>query len=197
MVQSFKTFITEKYVNLIQHRHDDDREKHADHVYKMLHHAYEPIGGLHGNGFKDKHDMLKSIPMWKLHKGSDGKVKAAALYKDKGGRKLVAFATDGSHEGKHAMSHIIKDDVHRKRSYSEISGPAIGFHKKHIGDLRQHAMKPHEVKKLMHDDEIRKAPAGDAEVLRHPELKHHFYQRKIGGEWHTKLAIGSAGQHIK
>lgn len=193
----FKSFLLrERFVNLHKPEHEAAKHAHADEVYGMLHKAYEPIGGLHGNGFKDKHDMVKSIPFWKLHK-KNGKVNAVSMHKDKSGRKLVAFATDGSHEGKAAAAEMVRHDVQHKRSYSEISGPAIGFHKKQIGDLTKHAIKPHHVKSLMPDDEIRKVPEGDAEVARHPELKNHFYQRKIGGEWHTKLAIGSAHKTIK
>lgn len=195
-MKSFKEVLSERFVNLIHPHHDAEKDKHAEHVHNMLKKAYEPIGGLHGNGFKDVEDMKKSIPFWKLHKNKEGKVNAVSMYKDKHGRKMVALASDGTHEGKAGLARIVHDDVKRKRAYSEISGPAIGFHKKQIGDLKPHALHHKDVRRLMPDEQIRKPPHDDAEVARHPELKHHFYQRKIGGEWHTKLAIGTPDKKI-
>jgi hypothetical protein len=49
-------------------------------------------------------------------------------------------------------------------------------------------------------DDPQKAKIGP-EVLRHPELKDHFYQRKIGNagdnDWYTKIAMGSPGHIIE
>ena len=55
-----------------------------------------------------------------------------------------------------------------------------------------------EVKRHLGDeDPIRHAPDDDPEVTRHPEFKNHFYQRKIGDHWHTKVMLGKAGNPIK
>lgn len=194
---TFKQYLSEGFTNLLPD-HEAEKHKHAEHVFNMVQHAYSPIGGIHGSGFKNHHDMVKNIPMWKLHKDSTGKVRAAALYKDKEGRKRVAIASDGSPEGKKGLSNIVKNDIQRGRSYAEISGPSLSFHKKQVDNLAHHAIPHHEVKRLMPDDEIRThVPHDDPEVQRHPELKKHFYQRKIGDTWHTKIAVGTPGHTIK
>ena len=197
-MESFKNFITERFENLLPH-HTEAKQKHAEHVFGMVQNAYKSIGGIHGTGFKDHHDMVKNIPMWKLHKDSTGKVRAAALYKDKDGRKRVAIASDGSEEGKKGLANIVKNDVKQKRSYAEISGPSLSFHRKQLGDeIHKHILSHEHVKRLMPDDEIRKVPnpEHDAEVQRHPDLAKHFFQRKISGEWHTKIALGTPDKKI-
>jgi hypothetical protein len=193
-MKRFIEFISERFINLGPNDHE---KKHAiaKEVYGMLQKSYEKLGGIHGSGFKDHHDMVKNIPLWKVHK-KDGKIRAVQLYKDKIGRKGVAVATDGSEEGKKSLATIVKDDITRRRSYKEVSGPALSFGKKHIPDLHKHVMKHEDVKKHLTGEEIRKPPHDDPEVVRHPELKDHFYQRKIGDHWHTKIMIGTAGKKI-
>lgn len=197
-MDSFKTFmqLDEKYINLLPH-HEDEKHKHAKEVYDLVQKSYAKIGGIHGNGFKDHHDMVKNVHMWKLHK-KNGKITSAALYKNSdGGRKAVAVATDGTPEGKHGLSKMMTDDVRHKRAYTEMSGPSLGFLKKHVGDVTHHALHHDVVKKALPRDEIRPAPHDDEEVKKHPELKNHFYQRKIGDHWHTKVMLGKVGNHIK
>lgn len=193
---SFKTYLEERWVNLIGNH--PDREKHAQHVYDLVQHAYKDQGGIHGSGFSSPEDMKKNLPMWKLSKNSEGKVTAAALYKDKSGRKRVAIATDGSEHGKQAAARIMTDDIKRNRSYSEQSGKSLSFLKKNLpaGHLQKVALTHDEVKKISPGDEITKPPADDPEILRHPELKNHFYQRKIGGTLHTKIMLGTPGKTI-
>lgn len=159
----------------------------------MVQNAYASIGGIHGSGFKNHHDMTKNIPIWKMHKDHTGKVRAVGLYKVKDGKpKRVAIATDNTPEGKKGLKHIVKHDLANKRAYVETSGPSLKFHKKVHGDLTKHALTHDEVKRRMSGDEIRKAPHDDPKVKAHPELKKHFYQRKIGNEWHTKVALGKS-----
>lgn len=190
-MKDFSDFVVEGFAVLHNTDHGE-KTKHAEHVYGMVKKAYESIGGIHGNGFKDHHDMVKNIHTWKVHKDHKGKIRAVGLYKHKDGQmKRVAVATDGSKEGKKGLSHIVKHDLANKRAYVETSGPSLNFHKKVHGDVKKYALTHDELKKRMPDDEIRKAPSHDPEVQRHPELKHHFYQRKIGGEWHTKVALGN------
>lgn len=193
----FKEFISETYVNLLP-KDSEEKNKHAPHVFHMLQRAYAPIGGLAGNGFKDHHDMVKNIHMWKLHK-KNGHVHAAVLYKDKHGRKMVACASDGSHEGKEALGSMLKDDITKKRAHGEVSGPALHFLKKQVGgDLKPHAMTREQAAAAMPEDKIRKPPHDDIEIKNHPELKDHFYQRKLGdGQWHTKLMVGHQTSGIK
>lgn len=194
-MKTFKTYIEERYVNLLPH-HEDEKRKHAPEVHAMLQKAYAKIGGIHGSGFKDHEDMVKNLPMWKLHK-KNGKIHSVALYKDRGGRKRVAVATDGSDEGKKGLGHIMKDDITRHRAYNEVSGPSLKFLKHHVHNVKDYAMHHDDVKKHLEGEEIRKAPDDDEEVVKHPELKHHFYQRQIGGHWHTKIMLGTAGKKIK
>lgn len=196
-MDTFKEYITERFVNLLP---DNEEEKHAHkhEVYNLVQKAYANIGGMKGNGFESPDAMVKKIPMWKLHK-KDGKIRAVSLYKDKGGRKMVAAATDSTEEGKHGLASILKDDVTRNRAYTEVSGPALGFLKKHLPDrnVKPFAMHHQDVIKNSDGDEIRPAPHDDTEIQKHPELKDHFYQRKIGGHWHTKIMLGQAGHKIK
>ena len=192
---TFKQYINERFINLIG---DDPRkEQHADHVKSLLDKSYASIGGVHGSGFKDKQDMIKNIPMWKLHK-HDGKVVGAVLYKDKGGRKSVAIASDGSAHAKHGIAQIMKDDLKQGRSYGEKSAAALSFLKKHVGSehLQKHIIPYHQVEKHA-GEAIQRPPHDDPEIKRHPEFKDHFYQRKIGNEWHTKLMLGTPGKTIK
>jgi hypothetical protein len=187
---SFKDFLSEGF-SILQPHHEDEKHKHAEHVFNMVQNAYNSIGGIHGSGFKDHKDMVKNIPIWKLHKDHTGKVRAVGLYKVKNGKtKRVAIATDNTSQGKKGLKHIVKNDLDSKRAFVETSGPSLAFHKKVHGDLTKHALTHDQVRKHLPDDEIRLAPHDDPEVQRHPELKKHFYQRKIGGEWHTKLALG-------
>jgi hypothetical protein len=192
----FLSFLQEHFINLI---HDDPRKHdHADEVKALLDKSYEKLGGIHGSGFKDKHDMIKNIPMWKL-KRHNGKIVTAVMYKDKAGRKSVAVGTDGSEHGKKGAAEIMKNDVMRKRSFGEKSSAALAFTKKHVGakELKKHVIPYKHVHKYLDGDEIRKPDKHDPEVTRHPEYKNHFYQRKIGNEWHTKLMLGKPGLTIK
>ena len=192
---SFTQYLEEHYENFIG---DDPRKlDHAHEVFNMVKKAYEPIGGIHGSGFESPEDMAKNIPMWKLKK-RDGKVVAASLYKDKGGRKRVAMVSDGSKEGKEHLGRIVKDDATRNRSWGEMSGPALSFTKKQLpaGTLPGIGLKREHVQKLLPHDEIRDVPEGDSDLLKHPELKDHLYQRQIGGHWHTKFAYGTPGKDI-
>lgn len=196
-MKTFSNLIAESFHNFIGGQHEEKMHAHKHEVFNLLQHAYSKIGGIHGNGFKSPDDMVKNIHMWKVHK-HEGKIVAAAMYKSKNGRKRVAVATDGSEHGKKALGHIMRDDTTHGRSWGEQSGASLSFNKKHLksGSIVDHAI-PYDKVKHLHDEEIRKAPHDDPECIRHPELKHHFYQRKIGNEWHTKVAIGTPHKHIK
>jgi hypothetical protein len=193
-MKTFKQFIEESYINLI---HDDPRkDQHKDEVHNMIQKAYEKIGGIHGSGFASPDDM-KNIHMWKLSR-SQGKLKAVALYKDKGGRKSVAVATDGTEEGKEHLARIVKADAKTGRSYSEKSGPSLSFLKRQVGsDHLQKIAHSFDDVRNSSDEEIRRPPENDPEIIKHPELRDHFYQRQIGDHWHTKIMLGSKGKKIE
>ena len=196
-MHTFKKFLQERFINLL---HDDPRkQQYAHEVHGMLQKAYEKIGGIHGSGFRSPEDMVKNIPMWKLHK-KGGKIRGAVLYKDTNGRKSVATATDGSEEGKKGVAEIYRDDILRGRAYGERSASALSFTKKVVGaeHLKKYIIPYHHVQKTLGDDtEIRRPPHDDPEIQRHPEFKDHFYQRQIGGHWHTKLMFGTPGKNLK
>lgn len=187
-MKSFITLIAESLHTLVGD--DKQKDKHKHELHAMLNKAYEKIGGIKGNGFQSPDHMVKHVHEWKIHRHK-GKIVAAVLYKHKNGRKGVAVATDGSEHGKTALGKIMHDDIVHKRAWSEKSGSALSFTKKLVGgDIKKHAI-PYHVAKTLHDDEIRPAPHNDPEITRHPELKDHFYQRKIGDHWHTKIALGT------
>lgn len=189
-------YLTEGYHTYIGSRHEKEMHAHKHEVHALLKKSYEKIGGISGSGFKDADDMVKHIPMWKVHK-KEGKITAVTMYKDKHGRKGVAAGTDGSEHGKKALGHMMHNDASRKQAWGETSGPALAFRKRQDPDLHKKAIPHDTVKKMFHGEEIRKPPHDDPEVLKHPELKHHFYQRNIGGHWHTKAAFGDPGHKIK
>lgn len=188
--------VNESYVNLLP-PHEEEKRKHADDVWGMLQKAYAQIGGIAGSGFKDKEDMIKNIPFWKIGK-TKGKTNSVVLYKDKGGRKRVAIATDGSEEGKARLANMLKADY--DRSYGEISGPSLKFLKRHTSDgfVKKTAIKFDDVDKISraNGDEIKPVDHRDPEVVAHPELKDFFYQRKIGNEYHTKIMLGTPNKKI-
>lgn len=196
-MHTFKKFLQERFINLL---HDDPRkQQYAHEVHGMLQKAYEKIGGIQGSGFRSPEDMIKNIPMWKLHKRG-GKIRGAVLYKDTNGRKSVATATDGSEEGKKGVAEIYRDDVLRGRAYGERSASALSFTKKVVGaeHLKKHIIPYEHVQKTLGGDvEIRRPPEDDPEIQRHPEFKDHFYQRQIGDHWHTKLMFGTPGKNLK
>jgi hypothetical protein len=192
-MEKFKEFLEERFVNL-HADHEKEKTAHADHVWNMLQAAYKPIGGIHGSGFESKEDMVKKIPFWKIHK-ENGKVRSVQLYKDKEGRKRVAVATDGSDAGKKGLAQMMKDDFRQHRSYGEVSGPSLSFLKKHLPNVKDFAIPRNTAQKLAKEN-VRVPPHDDPELIKHPELKDHFYQRQIGGEWHTKIMLGAAGKKI-
>ena len=188
-------FLNETFVNLLP-SHEEQKKKHAKEVFDMIHKSYESQGGIKGSGFNSPEDMVKHIPMWKIHK-KDGKIKSVAMYKDAEGRKRVALGTDGSDEGKASASQVVTADLHKARAHMEVSGKSLLFLKKHV-DLKPH-LHSYESAQEFHKkrgDTISRPKEDDPEVVRHPEFKDHFYTRDIQGHQHTKLMIGTRGKHI-
>lgn len=185
-----KKVLIERYVNLF----DPEKKKaYADVVWDMLQNAYAKIGGIRGSGFSSKEDMIKNIPFWKVAK-KDGRVVAVALYKDKGGRKMIASATDGTREGRDKLEAMGKEDIVLQRSYAEVSSNALKFmlaRWKGPGDIKRYMILPKDAEKVLGDELKYPVPDDDPEAIAHPELKDYFYQREIGGRYHTKLMIGT------
>lgn len=178
--------LNESFVNVFK---EDDKNRYVDTIWSMIQDAYAYIGGIKGSGFTSKQDMIDNIHMWKIAK-SNGKVVAVILYKDKNGRKRVAGATDGSQIGKEKFAEMTITDVKANRSYSEMSGAALSFTKKKI-NIHDYAATFDEVKSVL-GDKIIPVDDNDPEVLRHPDLKKYFYQRKLGSSttYKTKLMLG-------
>lgn len=189
--------LIEAYINFLPN-HEEKKRKHVDAAWDMIQHAYSKIGGIHGSGFNNKEDMVKNIPMWKLAV-SKGQVVAGAFYKDKEGRKRVAVATNGSDEGKAHLAKIMTADMHTGRSYGEVSGPSLAFSRKYNFDFDKHIIPYEHAAKIMSKtgDEIMRPDPNDPHIKKYPEIAHHFYSRKIGNEYHTKLMIGKPGNPIK
>jgi hypothetical protein len=148
---SFKQYISENFKNFIGPKSKSDREKWSDQVWDILQKSYAPIGGIKGSGFSSKQDMINNIPFWKIYTKND-KVVAAAFYKDKGGRKSVAIATDGSDLGKKIVGDLFKASL--GVSYGEKSGPALGTMMKTVpwDNLKNFLMTPEQVKKVTGED---------------------------------------------
>ena len=170
----YNKLINEKYLNLFN---TEAKEEYVDQVWDILQAAYEYIGGLKGNGFSSKEDMIKNIPFWKLVK-KDGKIIACQLYKDKNGRKLIAGASDGTAEGKKYFKRILFDDITRERSYIEISDKMIYVIKKLLGDdLEKYVIPSNQVSQILNKDIIITGP--------------YTYKRKIGSEMIEKMMLGT------
>lgn len=183
-----KTNFTHQIIGPNDH---EARELYATELHGLLQSSYESIGGIHGSGFRSVDDMKKNIPTWYIVKNQKGVIVAGKCYKHKSGFKSVAMGTDGTEEGKAAAGEAVKHAGETRGYWGEASDRALSFAKKHISNLKDIAIHPDTVKKLLPKDEFRKPPTDDPELVRHPELKEHFYQRKISNEWHTKLAYGT------
>jgi hypothetical protein len=200
---SFKQYISENFKNFIGPKSKSDREKWADQVWDILQKSYAPIGGIKGSGFASKQDMIDNIPFWKIYTKND-KVVAASFYKDKGGRKSVAIATDGSDLGKKIVGDIFKASL--GVSYGEKSGPALGTMMKTVpwDNLKNFLMTPEQVKKVTGEDAISVSAFGyenlddkDKKTYdKFPQLKPYFYVRELGGEMHLKVSMGTPNLKI-
>lgn len=194
------TFVEYRQMNEVFHNFlpSDTQKKttHSQEIFDMLQKSYSGQGGLKGSGFSSPEDMVKSIPMWKVAK-HDGKVVAAALYKDAGGRKRVAMGSDGSDEGKTHAANMMGTDLKQNRAHMEVSGKSLSFLKKNA-DIKPHLHSFDSAEKFHagRGETVGRPTDDDNEVKRHPEFKDHFYTRMLGGQSHTKLMLGTQGKSI-
>lgn len=199
----FSQYLSEGYKNFIGPDSVEGRKKWIDQAWDILQKSYAPIGGMKGDGFKTKEEMVEKLPMWKLFVRGDT-LKAAAFYKDKNGRKAVAIATDGSDEAKKLVADIYKAAL--KTSYGEKSGPALGLLMKQIStkEIPHYFMTPDQVHKLTGDHLIpaktfgieKLEPSDKRTWDKFPELHAYFYVRELGGEWHLKATAGTGNLPI-
>lgn len=164
----------------------DKRQQYAQQVFDLIQNAYAPIGGMKGSGFNSPQDMIERIPMWKLFRRGDT-IKAVMMYKDTNGRKRVAMATDGSPEAKSVITQMIKDEYRHSRSYAEISGPSLKFHKRILGDQGLDVI-------TIPSSQAAKILGADESEIR--IVDQFEYQRNFNGEWITKRMIGTPGKAI-
>ncbi len=200
---TFQQYLSENYKNLIGPESHQQREKWVDQVWQILQRTYEPIGGIKGSGFSSKQDLINNIPFWKLYVKND-RVLAAFFYKDKGGRKAVAVATDGSEAGRRIVVDQYKSGL--KVSFGEKSGRALATVVKNVewGVLRPFLLEPSQIKQVTGDDVvpvnrygIKKLNAEDRLTYdRFPQLRPFMYVREIGGEDHLKVMMGTPGIKI-
>ena len=183
-MSKIKFVLSERYINLFR-KDSDKREKYVDEVWEILQSSYKKIGGIKGSGFETKEDMIKKLPMWKLYV-KDGKVKFAAFYKDKQGRKGVAMGTDGSREAKLELKKFVKDEFATKRAWKEVSHAMLNFIKNLFTEeeLQQIAIPVDKVKELLPDEDIIKT--GE-----------YTYVRYIGDEPIEKMALGTPNVKFK
>jgi hypothetical protein len=200
-LKSFKEHLSEGFVNLIQD--DPKKSQYIDSVWNMIQRSYADIGGIRTNGFQNKEAMMQ-LPFWKVAT-VNGKPVAVTIYKDKGGRKSVASATDGSEEGKKKIADMMKNEL--SRSYGEKSKGALGLTLKITPPdvIKQFLISPKEVAKLSPDDEIVPVKGykgdlpDDAKVTlsKYPFLKDYGYLKDFGGKMLFKVMLGTPGKSIK
>jgi len=181
--------LNERYFNAFD---QSDKAKYSQEIWDMLQRTYKSIGGIHGSGFNSIEDMVKSNHMIKVGM-RNGKPVMASIYKNKkGGRKKVAMGTDGSSEGILMAKDSLRAELGTGRAYGEISGPVFGSVKK---------MYPPEVLTsfLVPATEVGAMLGKEISIGPGPDMKHsgendpykdYYYERKIGGEMHTKVAYG-------
>ena len=189
----FNQFLTERFINLVGA--DKLKSQYAKEVFEMIQTAYSEIGGIKGSGFNSPDDMIKNIWFWKLIR-KNNKIVTVVLYKDKGGRKLVCVATDGSPEGKKGLSEILESDLKQTRAYMEVSCTLLSFMVRVLGysEIIKHAKTVEEVSKILITDKIFPANPLDHNVIKHKPLEPFFYQREIGGEMNVKIMLGHVGK---
>lgn len=202
---TFKSFIAEGFVNVILSKQDEDRKKYAKQVWDLLQSSYAKIGGIKGQGFSSVDDMIANIPFWKLFfEGKD--LKTVLLYKDRGGRKVIAVGTDGSPKALKVLAEAMRESF--KVSFGEYSKGLLAFIIKNVPRelLTKYAIPHKKVSDILSDDVIivptqeyvnaNLAPADQAMYARFKDWRSYFYVREIGGTPMLKMAIGTPGKPI-
>lgn len=112
-----KFILLEHYVNLLT---PQEKEKYKEPVWDILQKAYKDIGGFWTHQNPDQ--LINQTSLWKLYR-KDNKILAAAVYRDKNGRKCVGLGSDGSFSGIEGLMKMMADDQDPKlkRAWLEIS----------------------------------------------------------------------------
>lgn len=181
--------LTERYFNAFK---PADKAKYSQEIWDMLQRSYKPVGGIHGNGFRDIDDMIQSNHMFKIGLRGGNPV-MVSIYKDKdGGRKKVALGTDGSREGIVMARDSLKAELFTGRAYGEFSGPVFGAAKKMFPpEVLTTFLVPAKDVSAMINKEITIGAGPDMKTMgENDPYSQYYYQREIGGELHTKIAYG-------
>lgn len=199
-MKNFKQYLAERFVNLFTTEADEEqRRQYADAVWDILQATYKPIGGIKGSGFASKDDMIRGIPFWKLVV-KDGEVHGCVMYKDKGGRKLVAAGyKEGSEYGRLKVIEISKHDL--TRAYGEKSKGSLGSIMKQVPWplLEPLLIKPRRSDKTIPVTELKpnEVPEdGQLTLKKYPHLRPYSYVRIIGGEYVFKVSMGTLGKEL-
>jgi hypothetical protein len=198
--------MTETYVNAVgtDVRSQATKQLYMDQVWDVLQSSYAAIGGLKGNGFNTKEEMLK-LPMWKLGV-RQGVVHAVIIYKDKIGRKSVAAGTDSSEAGGWFIKDMFANEM--QRSYGEKSKAVLGMMMKlhPFNVVEEFLVSPERVGEMSASQDIIAIAdvaeadwPGDAKMTlaKYPKLIHYGYLREIGGKMIFKVMIGTPDKTIK
>jgi hypothetical protein len=169
IVESYNKLLLERFINL---QSKEEISKYLDTIWDIMQLSYKPIGGFQSASSKE--DLLSKVAFAKLVR-KDNKIIAAALYKDKLGRKAIAAGSDGTDEGKRAVKQILYEDVKLKRAWGEFSGAAEAIMLKNGGIP---------IPNSMAEDILGK------EILSKDADGYH-YTRLIQGEPHKKIIIGN------
>jgi len=179
--------IHETFENLLPG--DEEKKAHyAEKIHAMLVASYAGSGGLKGGGTQTPEQLIHEIPMWKIfRRGTD--IKAVVLYKDKGGRKIVAGGTDGTPAGIKGLAQMMKDDALRGRAFAEISGKMLAFMQRTLGAEGLQSISIPVEQVIAHLNKFGK------EI--HP-VNEFEYERKLrSGDVEKKLMIGTLGNTIR
>jgi len=183
-MKTFKLFVKEDLLSErilsigLNNKHDSDREKHRQEIHDILHKSYShpDIGGYGGakSGSKEESDAIHHDITHSVIKATkrDGKITAVNLYRKQHGRKSIASGTNGTDQGKKDWAKTKIEDHEQKRAWGEVSGKAE-HHQRKIG--------------------VPVIPSNKVGALLGKDIKIHddeHYSRKIGGQDHTKVAMG-------
>lgn len=181
--------LTERYFNAFK---PADKAKYAQEIWDMLQRSYKAIGGIHGKGFNDIEDMIKSNYMFKVGM-SGGKPVMVSVYRSKdGSRKKVALGTDGSKPGIIMARDSLAAELNTGRAFGEFSGPVFGAVKKIFPPevLTSFLIPATEVSAVI-GKEITIGAGSDMKTGgENDPYQQYYYERKIGDEIHTKVAYG-------
>ena len=174
----FKEFITEKVLSIgLNPDHEKHREDHRKEIHHMIHKSYEALGGYggHKSGSKEESDAIHHDISHSVIKATkrNGKITSVNMYKKQHGRKSIASGTDGSEQGKKDWKKTKLEDHEHKRAWGEVSGAAEHLQRK----MGVPVVPANKAGKLLNKD-----------VTPHKDGEH--YERKIGGEVHTKVIMG-------